>query len=159
MFSQLLHPPPPPLPSGATVRQGFPMTQQPHRHRSRSLGCWLPLQSCLLTRCGGVHPFFTSPSSPTSPWPAGEGSNHDSPWRGGFTSAPVTGQTTVPHSESQGQGDQVGNILAIPPPPPPLIFLIHRLLWYPKDSHPISSVDSDADCFINGVLWFHKHMC
>ena len=29
------------------------------------------------------------------------------------------------------------------------------MYWYPKDSHPLMSVDTDADCFMHCALLFH----
>ncbi|XP_029291601.1 LOW QUALITY PROTEIN: acylamino-acid-releasing enzyme [Cottoperca gobio] len=32
-----------------------------------------------------------------------------------------------------------------------------RLLWFPEDGHSLSRVDTQADCFLNTVLWLHQH--
>ncbi|XP_034393739.1 S9 family peptidase isoform X2 [Cyclopterus lumpus] len=33
-----------------------------------------------------------------------------------------------------------------------------RLLWFPEDGHSLSRVDTQADCFLNTVLWLHQHL-
>ncbi|KAM8862581.1 acylamino-acid-releasing enzyme isoform 2-T2 [Spinachia spinachia] len=33
-----------------------------------------------------------------------------------------------------------------------------RLLWFPDDGHSLSRVDTQADCFLNTVLWLHQHL-
>ncbi|XP_067907581.1 acylamino-acid-releasing enzyme-like isoform X2 [Heterodontus francisci] len=33
-----------------------------------------------------------------------------------------------------------------------------RLLWYPDNNHSLSKVDTEADAFMNIVLWFVKHL-
>ncbi|KAM9344064.1 acylamino-acid-releasing enzyme isoform 2-T3 [Pholidichthys leucotaenia] len=33
-----------------------------------------------------------------------------------------------------------------------------RLLWYPEDGHSLSRVDTQADCFLNTVLWLQRHL-
>jgi len=33
-----------------------------------------------------------------------------------------------------------------------------RLLWFPEDEHSLSRVDTQADCFLNTVLWLHQHL-
>ncbi|CAJ1055463.1 S9 family peptidase [Xyrichtys novacula] len=33
-----------------------------------------------------------------------------------------------------------------------------RLLWFPEDGHSLSRVDTQADCFLNTVLWLHQHV-
>ncbi|XP_029011808.1 S9 family peptidase isoform X2 [Betta splendens] len=33
-----------------------------------------------------------------------------------------------------------------------------RLLWFPEDGHSLSKVDTQADCFLNTVLWLHQHL-
>lgn len=38
-----------------------------------------------------------------------------------------------------------------------IVSFLCRLLLYPGDNHPIDSVCSDADSFVNSVTWLHKH--
>uniref|UniRef100_A0A3Q1I0A3 Acylamino-acid-releasing enzyme n=1 Tax=Anabas testudineus TaxID=64144 RepID=A0A3Q1I0A3_ANATE len=33
-----------------------------------------------------------------------------------------------------------------------------RLLWFPEDGHSLSRVDTQADCFLNTVLWLYQHL-
>ncbi|XP_019114958.1 acylamino-acid-releasing enzyme isoform X2 [Larimichthys crocea] len=33
-----------------------------------------------------------------------------------------------------------------------------RLLWFPDDGHSLSRVDTQADCFLNTVLWMQQHV-
>ncbi|XP_035502195.2 S9 family peptidase [Scophthalmus maximus] len=33
-----------------------------------------------------------------------------------------------------------------------------RLLWFAEDGHSLSRVDTQADCFLNTVLWLHQHL-
>ncbi|KAI1892903.1 hypothetical protein AGOR_G00138310 [Albula goreensis] len=33
-----------------------------------------------------------------------------------------------------------------------------RLLWFAEDGHSLAKVDTQADCFLNVVLWFLKHL-
>uniref|UniRef100_A0A1A8QK49 Acylamino-acid-releasing enzyme n=3 Tax=Nothobranchius rachovii TaxID=451742 RepID=A0A1A8QK49_9TELE len=33
-----------------------------------------------------------------------------------------------------------------------------RLLWFPEDGHSLSRVDTQADCFLNTVLWLNQHL-
>nr|XP_046253617.1 S9 family peptidase isoform X4 [Scatophagus argus] len=33
-----------------------------------------------------------------------------------------------------------------------------RLLWFPEDGHSLSRVDTQADCFVNIVLWLQQHL-
>ncbi|XP_047427893.1 S9 family peptidase [Mugil cephalus] len=33
-----------------------------------------------------------------------------------------------------------------------------RLLWFPEDGHSLSRVDTQADCFLNTVLWLQQHV-
>ncbi|KAG8002822.1 Acylamino-acid-releasing enzyme [Nibea albiflora] len=33
-----------------------------------------------------------------------------------------------------------------------------RLLWFPEDGHSLSRVDTQADCFLNTVLWLQEHV-
>ncbi|KAM9856262.1 acylamino-acid-releasing enzyme isoform 2-T2 [Aulostomus maculatus] len=33
-----------------------------------------------------------------------------------------------------------------------------RLLWFPEDGHSLSRVDTQADCFLNMVLWLLQHL-
>ncbi|XP_033485636.2 acylamino-acid-releasing enzyme isoform X2 [Epinephelus lanceolatus] len=33
-----------------------------------------------------------------------------------------------------------------------------RLLWFPDDGHSLSRVDTQADCFLNTVLWLQQHL-
>ncbi|XP_034551957.1 S9 family peptidase [Notolabrus celidotus] len=33
-----------------------------------------------------------------------------------------------------------------------------RLLWFPDDGHSLSRVDTQADCFLNTVLWLKQHL-
>ncbi|KAM6981543.1 acylamino-acid-releasing enzyme isoform 2-T2 [Tautogolabrus adspersus] len=33
-----------------------------------------------------------------------------------------------------------------------------RLLWFPEDGHSLSRVDTQADCFLNTVLWLQQHL-
>lgn len=33
-----------------------------------------------------------------------------------------------------------------------------RLLWFPEDGHSLSRVDTQADCFLNTVLWLQEHL-
>ncbi|KAG5838525.1 hypothetical protein ANANG_G00224580 [Anguilla anguilla] len=33
-----------------------------------------------------------------------------------------------------------------------------RLLWFAEDGHSLARVDTQADCFLNIVLWFQKHL-
>ena len=32
-----------------------------------------------------------------------------------------------------------------------------RLLLYPEDCHPLSKVETEADVFINLIMWFASH--
>ncbi|XP_053706386.1 S9 family peptidase isoform X2 [Synchiropus splendidus] len=33
-----------------------------------------------------------------------------------------------------------------------------RLLWFPEDGHSLSRVETQADCFLNTVLWLQQHL-
>ncbi|KAM7404432.1 hypothetical protein PAMP_011777 [Pampus punctatissimus] len=33
-----------------------------------------------------------------------------------------------------------------------------RLLWFPEDGHSLSRVDTQADCFLNTMLWLRQHL-
>ncbi|XP_029575910.1 acylamino-acid-releasing enzyme [Salmo trutta] len=33
-----------------------------------------------------------------------------------------------------------------------------RLLWFAEDAHSLARVDTQADCFLNVVLWFQQHL-
>lgn len=33
-----------------------------------------------------------------------------------------------------------------------------RVLWFPEDGHSLSRVDTQADCFLNTVLWLAQHL-
>ncbi|XP_029911075.1 acylamino-acid-releasing enzyme isoform X1 [Myripristis murdjan] len=33
-----------------------------------------------------------------------------------------------------------------------------RLLWFPEDGHSLARVDTQADCFLNTVLWLQQHL-
>ncbi|XP_037540885.1 S9 family peptidase [Nematolebias whitei] len=33
-----------------------------------------------------------------------------------------------------------------------------RLLWFPEDGHSLSRLDTQADCFLNTVLWLKQHL-
>ncbi|XP_076010063.1 LOW QUALITY PROTEIN: acylamino-acid-releasing enzyme [Genypterus blacodes] len=33
-----------------------------------------------------------------------------------------------------------------------------RLLWFPDDGHSLARVDTQAECFLNTVLWLHQHL-
>jgi dipeptidyl aminopeptidase/acylaminoacyl peptidase len=33
-----------------------------------------------------------------------------------------------------------------------------RLLVYPAEEHPLSGVAAAADCFVNLVVWFRRHL-
>ncbi|KAF7652406.1 hypothetical protein LDENG_00097330 [Lucifuga dentata] len=33
-----------------------------------------------------------------------------------------------------------------------------RLLWFPEDGHSLARVNTQAECFLNTVLWLHQHL-
>eukprot|EP00386_Alphamonas_edax_P013954 GDKI01042933.1.p1 GENE.GDKI01042933.1~~GDKI01042933.1.p1 ORF type:complete len:123 (+),score=40.73 GDKI01042933.1:134-502(+) len=35
---------------------------------------------------------------------------------------------------------------------------VHRLLWYPKNGHPLAEAESEADYWVNTALFFAHHL-